>query len=91
MEKRTNTRGVSGGQQSRSNVLPAIGTVAKGPKYMSSHSSQIVRNAFADQLPIKPDPALISERHPIYKDNYGRLNMIGRKRSNRALIGFDSQ
>ena len=29
--------------------------------------------------------------HRIYKDNYGRLNMIGRKRSNRALIGCDSQ
>ena len=27
----------------------------------------------------------------IYKDNYGRLNMIGRERSNRALIGCDSQ
>ena len=27
----------------------------------------------------------------IYKDNYGRLNMIGRERSTRALIGCDSQ
>ena len=29
--------------------------------------------------------------HPIYKDNYRRLNMIGRERANRALIGCDSQ
>ena len=27
----------------------------------------------------------------IYKDNYGRLHMIGRERTNRALIGCDSQ
>ena len=27
----------------------------------------------------------------IYKDNYRRLNMIGRERANRALIGCDSQ
>ena len=27
----------------------------------------------------------------IYKDNSGRLNMIGRERANRALIGCDSQ
>ena len=29
--------------------------------------------------------------HLIYKDNYRRLNMIGRERANRALIGCDSQ
>ena len=33
----------------------------------------------------------ITAKHPIYKDNYGRLNMIGRERANRALIGCDSQ
>ena len=27
----------------------------------------------------------------ICKDKYGRLNMIGRERANRALIGYDSQ
>ena len=27
----------------------------------------------------------------IYKDKYDRLNMIGRERENRALIGCDSQ
>ena len=27
----------------------------------------------------------------IYKDNYGRLNMIGRERANRSLIGCDNQ
>ena len=26
-----------------------------------------------------------------HKDNYGRLNMIGRERAKRALIGCDSQ
>ena len=30
-------------------------------------------------------------QYVIYKDNYGRLNMIGRERENRALIGCDSQ
>ena len=29
--------------------------------------------------------------HIIYKDNYGRLNMIGHERANRALIGCESQ
>ena len=29
--------------------------------------------------------------HLIHKDNYRRLNMIGRERANRALIGCDSQ
>ena len=32
-----------------------------------------------------------SDNNLIYKDNYARLNMIGRERANRALIGCDSQ
>ena len=28
----------------------------------------------------------IKRKNPIYKDNYGRLHMIGRERANRALV-----
>ena len=33
----------------------------------------------------------VTSMNLIYKDNYLRLNMIGRERANRALIGCDSQ
>ena len=32
-----------------------------------------------------------TQTYLIYGDNYGRLNMIGRERANRALIGCDKQ
>ena len=45
----------------------------------------------AAQTKVTSIPSLGMILDLIYKDNYGRLNMIGRERANRALIGCDSQ
>ena len=51
-------------------------------------------NSIPGQIACTPSYLICKQRQynaSVYKDNYRRLNMIGRERATRALIGCDSQ